>query len=320
MSALRLLLNSDFTGANAFFALADADGSLRSAGLDLHFTLGRGAWTAAARLADGEFDLAYGDINALAERVALQGVDELPQAVCMLHQHAPSAITVARSSAIHEAADLRGKHIVGHATDVALKTFPLFARANGLAMEAVKTSTASGTMRTLLQAMLEGQSDAVFGYLTTHTAALADAGLRASDSVRFLPYRKACPALYGSALMASARMLREQPQQVWRLVQVLRASIAAAQAQPERALDAVMARAPTATRATEAERLQGTLAGDMGLNAAPGERWGDVDDQRLTTGMSGLALACGWPSVPLAHRVFTRRFLAAQLPEASAAR
>lgn len=43
MTAIRLLLNSGFTGANAFFAIADARGLFREAGLDVAFTPGRGA-------------------------------------------------------------------------------------------------------------------------------------------------------------------------------------------------------------------------------------------------------------------------------------
>ena len=316
MTALRLLLNSDFTGANAFFALAEADGLLHAADVDLHYTPGRGAWSAAGRLADEDFDLAYGDLNALAELVANRGSEDLPLAVWVAHQHAPSTITVPRASGIHKAADLAGKRILGHANDVALKTFPLFARAGRLAADAVTIVTSPDPMRSLLQQMLDGQYDAVFGYVTTHTAALAGAGLRARDCVRFLTYRDACPFLYGSALMASPRTLREQPQAVWRLVRALRAGVAASQARPDAALDAVLARAPLAQREVEAERLLGTLAGDMGLAAAPGKHWGDVDDQRLSAAIAGLGAVCNWRTVPALERVFTRRFLASVPPDA----
>lgn len=310
MTALRLLLNSAFTGANAFFALADADGSLAAAGLELEFTPGRGAWTAAARLADGEFDLAYGDLNALVALAATRPREDLPKAVCVVHQHAPSVVAVARAGAIGVMADLAGKRIVGHASDVALQTFAVVARATGLRLDSVAIDTSTASMRELLQDMLAGRSDAVFGYATTHTAALAGAGLRADQQLRFLGYRDVSPALYGSALMASARLVREQPLVLSALVHVLRASVAAAMARPVAALDAVMERVPAATRAVEAERWQGTLTGDMGLRAAPGVGWGDFDDQRMQAGMRDLAQARAWPTVPQVHHVLTRRFLA----------
>jgi NitT/TauT family transport system substrate-binding protein len=316
VTVLRLLLNSDFSGANAFFALADADGSLRAAGLDLQFTAGRGAWTAAERLADGEFDLAYGDVNALIGLLAARGEEELPLAIFMVHQHAPSTIAVARAGSIHAALDLAGQCIIGHASDVALQTFPVFARACGLAGAAVTIRTSAGPMRELLLGMLEGQADAVFGYVTTHKAALASAGRNAAGSVRFLTYRQACPSLYGSALMAAPWVMREQPQRLWRLVRVLRSSIVSAQANPEAALAAVLAKMPAAVPAIESERWQGTLLGDMGLNAAPMDGFGDVDDGRLAAGVSELSAACGWRSMPDVRRVFTRKFLGAVTPVA----
>lgn len=314
MSTLRFLLNSDYTGANAFFALAQANGALQVAGLDIHFTPGRGAWTAAARLAAGEFDLAYGDINALAATAAHAGASEDPPlGIAMVHQHAPSTIAVARTSAIHTPADLAGKRIVGHASDVALQTFPMYARACGLPADAAEISTSPAPMHELLTGMLQGGHDAVFGYVTTHTAALASTGKAASEELRFLNYPSVCPDLYGSALMASAKLMRDQPDALRQLVRVLRASVAAVLADPAEALDAVLARSPKAVRAIEAERLRGTVKGDMGLLEPPlGPGWGDIDDRRMSAGLAALAVACGWPSVAVAQSVFTREFLSIQ--------
>ena len=82
MTPLRLLLNSPFTGANAFIALAEQRGLYRAAGLEMQYTSGHGAYTAASRLADeGLFDAAYGDLNALIELAAQRPHDDLPVAV-----------------------------------------------------------------------------------------------------------------------------------------------------------------------------------------------------------------------------------------------
>ena len=311
---LRLLLNSGFTGANAFFALGDAQGLFRAAGLDLHFSPGRGAWTAAARLAAGEFDLAYGDLNALVQLVAQADRQDLPRAIAAVHQHAPSVIAVPRNSLIRAPRDLAGKRVLGHASDVALQTFALFARAAGLAPGAVHIETSEGSMAELLQEMLAGRCDAVFGYATTHSAALAGAGLCVANTVRFLAYRDLCPALYGSALMVSASLLRQQPKALRRLVQVLRSSVAAAQAHAPDAIAAVLARAPGMSAAVEAQRWQATLMADIGLQAPPDRAWGRFDRGRLSRGMADLSRACGWPRVPLVSQVVDNRFVARVLP------
>lgn len=310
MTPVRLLLNAPFSGANAFFALADARGLFRQAGLAMDFTPGRGAYSAAGRLLSEDFDAAYGDLNALIEIAALHPGDDVPLAVLVAHQHSPCSITVARAGPIHGPADLAGRTLVGHGIDVALRTFGAYGRSAGLARNAVTVETAEAAMADLLQGMLAGQADGVFGYVTTHTAALAGAGLSVPDTVRFLPYREVCPALYGSALMLARRFIATQPEAARQLVQTLGRAILAAQAEPEAAIDAVLARNPQASRAIEAQRWQGTLLGDMGGSASWPQGLGDVDDQRLRAAIRCLSDASGWARTPAVSQVFSRRFLA----------
>ena len=130
MTTIRLLLNSDFTGANAFFALAEARGMFRDLGLDIGFTPGRGAYTAAERLATEPFDAAYGDLNALIA-LAAGSADVLPVGVFMVHEHAPSTITVSAGGPIRGPGDLAGRKLIGHRTDVALRKFPAIALSTG---------------------------------------------------------------------------------------------------------------------------------------------------------------------------------------------
>lgn len=343
MTPLRLLLNSPFTGANAFIALAEQRGLYRAAGLEMQYTSGHGAYTAASRLADeGLFDAAYGDLNALIELAAQRPHDDLPVAVCVLHQCAPSCITVLRDGPVRSAADLAGKRIVGHASDVALRTFGAYARSAGLDPAAVRIETMDAPMAELLQALQEGRCDAVFGYVTTHTAAFAasaagraqtratgagqptdvtavlraDAGAQphsdATTVLRFLPYRDVCPALYGSALMVAPQRLREQPDAVAALVRATLDGIVAAQAAPEAAIDAVLLRSPQAERGIEMQRWLGTLHGDIGWVAGAARAIalpGDASEQRLAAGIACLAAASGWRDRPRPWQVFTPAFL-----------
>jgi NitT/TauT family transport system substrate-binding protein len=309
MTPLRLLLNSSFSGANAFLAIALRQGLFRRAGLDVACTPGRGAYTAAQRLMDEGFDAAYGDVHALVELVATRPLGALPLAVLMVHQSAPSTITVARDGPIRCAADLSGRSIVGHASDVALRTFPVFARQAGLAPTAVAVRTAEAGMATLLGDLLAGHSDAVFGYVTTHTAVLAGTAVDAAAAVRFLPYRDVCPDLYGSALMVAPHLVREQPQVVAALVQVVMQGIAQAQAHPAEAIDAVLALQPDADRTIERARWHGTSHADMAAASGAPCRTGDVDDARLARGITSMAQALQWPDTPDVRRVFTRAYL-----------
>ena len=309
MTPIRLLLNSGFSGANAFLAIALQQGLFRDAQLDLRCTPGRGAYTAAQRLVPEGFDAAYGDLNALIELAATEPAQDLPVAVLLVHPRAPSTITVARDGPVRGAADLAGRSVVGHASDVALRTFPVYARTAGLAPGAVALRTSDAVMAKLLADMLQGASDGVFGYMTTHTAALAGIGRDAATCVRFLPYRDVCPDLMGSALMVAPPLARDQPQVVAALVRVVLAGIELARTYPAAALDAVIACNPAADRAIEGERWRGTLHGDMA--EAPGGHGlgGGVDEARLSRAIASMALAFGWAQAPAAARVFTPAFL-----------
>jgi NitT/TauT family transport system substrate-binding protein len=164
-------------------------------------------------------------------------------------------------------------------------------------------------MAALLQGMLAGHTDAVFGYMTTHTAALAGAGVDAATAVRFLRYRDVCPDLYGSALMVAPHLLRDQPQQVAALVQSVVRGIALAQAHPAEAIDAVLALQPAADRVIEQARWHGTWHGDMVAPSGLPQRAGDVDDARLARTIMSMAQALEWPDTPDVRRVFTRAYL-----------
>ena len=65
---LKMLLNSGFSGANAFFLLAQDKGYFKEGGLDLVFTTGAGAYTAPERMMKEGFDVGYGDDEARSSR------------------------------------------------------------------------------------------------------------------------------------------------------------------------------------------------------------------------------------------------------------
>lgn len=286
---LRLLLNSGYSSVNSWFTLADDRGYFREAGVRLDYAVGRGAYTAAGRMADEGFDVGYGDVNALVELVAT-APERAPIAVYVLFNQSPSVVAVPATSPIQGPRDLAGRHLRGHATDVALQTFPALAAAAGLDPATVRISTSEAGMRELAEGLLAGESDGLFGYDSTITAALVGAAIPV-DRVRFLPYRTLTPDLYGSALMVSRRLVRDQPQLVAGLVRAVNRGVAAAIADGDAAVAAARRRDAALVVAAERARLARTLAGDMAH--AEGRRigLGAVDGQRFAAGMRQLCTA-----------------------------
>lgn len=303
---LRVLLNSDFSSVNTWFTLADDRGWFKEAGLSLDYTAGRGAYTAAGRAAAEGFDVAYGDVNALVEEVARSNA-RAPIAVYMMFNRSPSVVAVPAASPIRTPPDLAGRHLRGHATDVALQTFPVLAAAHGVDAAKVRITTSEAGMGGLVTGMLAGECDGTFGYDSTITAALVTAGIP-TERVRFLSFATLTPDLYGSALMVSRRLVQQQPEAVRALVRTVNRGVAAVVADADAALAATAKRVPAMHAAAERARLDHTLKGDMGHAEGARLGIGAIDRERLTRGIAALCAAKRLARVPGADEVFDRAF------------
>lgn len=303
---LRMLLNSGYSSVNAWFCLAEDRGYLKEAGLRLSFTDGLGAYTAAGRTAAEGFDIGYGDVNALVEQAAAGNV-KAPRAVYMMFNRSPSVIAVPADSPIRAPRDFAGKHFRGHATDVALQTFPALAAKNGIDATRVRISSNEDGMGAVVQAMLRGDTDGTFGYESTITAALITANIP-TERVRFFFYRDLVPELYGSALMVAPRLIAEQKALVAGLVRAVNRGVADTVADPAAALAALKRRLPTAVDAAERARLQLTLRGEMAHAEGARLGIGAIDPQRFNAGMHLLCETKKLARVPAVRDVFDDAF------------
>lgn len=303
---LRMLLNSGYSSVNAWFCLAEDRGYLREAGLRLSFTDGRGAYTAAGRTADEGFDVGYGDVNALVEQAAAAN-PRAPVAVYMMFNRSPSVVAVPVGSAIRTPADLAGKHVRGHATDVALQTFPALASKVGLDASTVRISSNEDGMGAVVESMLRGDTDATFGYESTITAALITAKVPV-ERVRFFYYRDLVPELYGSALMVSRRLLHDQPALVAGLVRAVNRGVRDTVADPPAAMAALKTRAPAIVEAAEQARLDLTLRGEMAHPEGGRLGIGAIVPQRFAAGIHLLCESKRLARVPAVADVFSDAF------------
>ena len=303
-----VLLNSGYSGANAWLLLAEARGYFHSEGLDLKLTLGRGAYTAAYRMVHEGFDFAYGDINALIEEASIRP-DSAPMGVFMLFNRSPSAIILKRNSPITLPKQLEGKRLIGHPSDVALSTFEAWAEKVRIDPAKVTVVPDSSSWTGLLAALDSGKADGVFGYLTTSMAAVEGAGLDIESTLRFLPYRDAAPELYGSAVMASRHMVMRDSALVRAFVRAVNRGLQAALNDPDAAISELMRRDRTLRPEVERNRLLRTLRGDMGGAEGAVIGIGDIDPRRFTLAIKLMRAADRMPRSPAWETVFSRDFL-----------
>ena len=309
---LRLLLNTGFSSPQAWLWLALARGHLAKAGIELQLTPGAGAYTAAPRMAQGGFDLAYGDVNALIELCARRP-EVAPRGVYMMFNASPSCVLVAADGPVQHPRQLLGQRLVGHDSDVALRTFGALCHHLGLDATRVSLSASWAGMAGMADEVLAGRAAGAFGYVSTFTGALTAADPAQLRRVRFLRYADFAPDLYGSVVMASQALLRDEPELVTRLVRAFHQGVVEMLRDPAAALEAVVQAVPGLSREPERARLQATLALEM--NAAlpqPGATavLGDVDRARLDRSIALMVAGSALPRTPKAAEIFT----AAHLP------
>jgi NitT/TauT family transport system substrate-binding protein len=305
---VKVLLNSGLSGANSWLLLADARGYFRYEGIEVQFTPGRGAYTAAARIVQDTFDFGVGDINALVEESSIRP-ETAPVGVFMLFNRSPSAVILLRDSPITTSKQLAGKRLIGHATDVALNTFSALAAKANVNPNTVRVLPDSGNWTELLGKLERSEADGVFGYLSTSMAAIESSGREVQSVLKFLPYRDIAPELYGTALMASRAMIDHDATIVRAFVRAANRGLAATVNDPDAAIGELLRRDPAQRMEVERNRLQRTLYGDMG--GAEGRRIGigDIDPKRFTVAIRLMHDACRLPRTPLWNQVFSRDFL-----------
>ena len=307
---VRVLLNAGLSGANSWLLLADTRGYFRYEGIDVVFTPGRGAYTAATRIVQDTFDFGFGDINALVEESSIRP-ETAPVGVFMLFNQSPSAIILRKDSPVTTVKQLAGKTIIGHPADVALNTFDALAARAGLAPGLVNVKPDTSGWTGLLDALEQGHVDGVFGYLTTSMANVESSGRDIESTLKFIRYRDQVPELYGSALMASRAMVDRDPVIVRAFVRAANRGLAATVNDPDAAIAELLRREPTQRAEVERNRLLRTLNGDMG--AAEGQRIGigDIDAKRMTLAIRMMHDACRLPRTPAWNEIFSRDFLPA---------
>lgn len=302
-----MLLNTGYSSPQAWLWLAQSRGYLAHEGIELDLTPGAGAYTAASRMIDGGYDIAYGDVNALIEEHARRP-EAAPQGIYMMFNASPSCVVVAADGPLHTPRQLLDRRLVGHDSDVALRTFGALCLQQNIVHQRVQVSSSWSGMAGMVEDVLAKRADGAFGYVSTFTGALTSADPRLLKSVRFLTFAEFAPDLYGSVLMASRRLLREKPAVVSGLVRALNRGVIDMLRDPEAGLDALDRIAPGFDRNAERARLRATL--DLEMNPALPARHrrlalGEVDEARLNRAISLLGQANGLSRLPAASEIFT---------------
>jgi NitT/TauT family transport system substrate-binding protein len=275
---IKFQLDWRFEGPAALFLTPAAKGYFKDAKLDVVVDAGNGSGGTVTRVASGAYDMGFADLAALMEFHANNpDAPNKPVAVMMVYNDTPASVMALKKSGIKTVADLNGKKLGAPVFDAGRRAFPIFAKANNIT--GVQWTAMDPPLRETM--LVRGDVDAITGFTFTSLLNLEARGIKAED-VTVLPYPANGVKLYGNVIIASPKMIKENPAAVKAFLVAFAKGAKDTIADPAAAIAHVKARDGIINVALETRRLQ--LAIDTVINSpnARAEGFGDINGPRLS--------------------------------------
>jgi NitT/TauT family transport system substrate-binding protein len=275
---IKFQLDWRFEGPASLFLVPVAKGYFKDAKLDVTVDAGNGSGGAVTRVASGTYDMGFADLAALMEFHANNpDAPNKPVAVMMVYNNTPASVMALKKSGIKTPADLNGKKLGAPVFDAGRRAFPIFQKANNIS--SVQWTAMDPPLRETMLA--RGDVDAITGFTFTSLLNLEARGVKAEDVV-VLQYPDFGVKLYGNAIIASPKMIKENPEAVKAFLAAFAKGMKDVIGNPAAAIETVKARDGIINTALETRRLQ--LAIDTVINSpsAREEGFGQVVPGRLS--------------------------------------
>jgi NitT/TauT family transport system substrate-binding protein len=305
-TTVKVVLNWKYEGPQGMFFLAADRGYFKEAGVEPSFDQGNGSGAAVPLVANGSYDIGFGDINAVID-LASKKPEEAPVAVAVLYNEPPFTIAVKADGPIRTAKDLEGKTIGSPANDGALKLFPAFCKLAKIDCTTIKLSNMQPNLREPM--LMQGQIDGVFGYINTIRFSAKSMNVDPDAQLRFIRYSDYGMDLYSNSIIVSRKLLKEHPDVVKGFLAALFKGINDAIKDPDAAVQSVSTREPLIKPALEKEKLLATMAQEMSDKEIAKIGLGAVDPERLAKSIAILVEASQLPSTPKPEQIFDVSFL-----------
>lgn len=288
-TALKFQLDWRFEGPAALFLQSAAKGYYKAAGLDVTIDAGNGSGGTVTRVASGTYDIGFADMAALMEFHANNpDAPNKPVAVMMVYNNTPAAVLALKKSGITKVGDLTGKKLGAPVFDAGRKAFPIFQKANNVGNVAW-TAMDPPLRETML---VRGDIDAITGFSFTSLLNLEARGAKPADVVVF-PYAEHGVKLYGNAIIASPKLIKENPAAIKAFLAAFAKGAREVMANPAASIETVKARDGIINVALETRRLQMAIDAVVASPDARKEGFGQAVPARLALMASQVSDAFG---------------------------
>jgi NitT/TauT family transport system substrate-binding protein len=274
---IKFQLDWRFEGPSSLFLLPAAKGYFKQAGLDVTIDAGNGSGGTVTRVASGTYDLGLADMAALMEFHANNpDAPNKPVAIMMVYNNTPAAVLALKKSGIKTPADLTGKKLGAPVFDAGRKAWPIFAKANKIG--AVTWTSMDPSLRETM--LVRGDIDAITGFSFTSLLNIEARGTKADDVVVF-PFSQYGVKLYGNAIIASPKILKENPEAVKAFLKAFAKGVKEVLINPDASIDTVKARDGIINVELEKRRLKMAINEVINSPDARAEGFGQVKLPRL---------------------------------------
>jgi NitT/TauT family transport system substrate-binding protein len=257
------------------------------------------------RVASGTYDLGFADLAALMEFHANNpDAPNKPVAIMVVYNNTPASVMALKKSGIRTPADLAGKKLGAPVFDAGRRAFPIFQKANSVGN--VNWTAMDPPLRETM--LVRGDVDAITGFTFTSLLNIEARGVKA-DEVVVMQYHDFGVKLYGNAIIASPKLINENPAAVKAFLAAMAKGAKDVIANPAGAIADVKARDGIINVDLETRRLQ--LAIDTVINSASAreEGFGQIKAPRLALMASQVSDAFATKTRVKAEDVWNGSFL-----------
>ena len=275
---IKFVLDWRFEGPSALFLSPIAKGYFKEAKLDVNLDAGTGSGAAVQRVATGAYEMGFADMAALMEFHANNpDAPNKPVAVMMVYNNTPAAVLTLKKNGITKPADLVGKKLGAPVFDAGRRAFPIFQQANKVG--AVNWVTMDPPLRETMLA--RGDVDAITGFSFTSLLNLEARGVKTEDIV-VMPYGNYGVKLYGNVIIASPKMIKENPAAVKAFLQAFTKGAKEVMAKPDDAIQYVKGRDGIINVELEQRRLRMAIDAVVASPDARAEGFGQINAGRMS--------------------------------------
>jgi NitT/TauT family transport system substrate-binding protein len=305
LTPVRLRLDWVWQAPQALFTIANERGYYKEEGLDVTIDRGYGGLDNAAAIAAGNYEFLFGDMSTVI-LFNSKSPDRKLISVFTIYDALPGAIITRAGNGITSPKDLEGKTIGAPITDGARRLFPAFAKANGI--DASKVNWQTIGIQLVDQQFVQGQFDAVAGYVTTALLNLKQLGI-SREKLTIFNYADHGVDFYGSGIVTRADYADKNPEIVRKFVRASMRGVKAMLSSKEEAIATLKKRDPLLDTNIELDRLN--LMIEMGLKRPTVEKYGvgKIDPQRVKNTIDTLGSVMDVSPLSPVTDIYTDRFV-----------